>query len=74
MSKKKTQKREAVAYRVAGPNVVLDHEPGETFEASLDPIVEERLLASGNLARAEEASASTSEPTDGADNAAAAKE
>jgi hypothetical protein len=62
MPKKKPQP--AKTYHVAGPNKVLDHEPGETFEAVLDPLVEERLLASSNLA---EGAASANDKTTGAD-------
>jgi hypothetical protein len=36
-------------YRVNAPTPVLDHEPGETFEADLDPTLEARLLAGGAL-------------------------
>lgn len=71
MSKKTNPTREAAAYRVSGPNVVLGHEPGEKFEAILEPVVEERLLASGNLERADAPSASTTQTTDGAKTAAA---
>ena len=36
-------------YQVTGTQPVLDHEPGEVFEDDLDPVQEERLLASGAL-------------------------
>jgi hypothetical protein len=49
MAKPKNPKPET--YHVAGENIVLDHAPGETFDAVLEPILEERLIESGNLAR-----------------------
>lgn len=70
MPKKKPQ---PATYRVAGPNVVLGHEPGDTFEDVLDPILEERLVASRNLERVAASSESTTKHTDGA-KAAAEKE
>lgn len=38
-------------YRVVGNNEVLDHEPGESFEAVLDAVQERRLIAGGHIAR-----------------------
>jgi hypothetical protein len=36
-------------YQVTGPRVVLDHQPGEVFEADLDPVQAQRLIAAGHL-------------------------
>jgi len=38
-----------VKYRVNASTAVLGHEPGETFEADLDPVLEQRLLDGGAL-------------------------
>jgi hypothetical protein len=48
-------------YRVNAPTAVLDHEPGDTFEADLDPVQEGRLLAGGHLV-VDEASAPAFKP------------
>lgn len=43
--------RQAVSiYRVEGRRRYRDHEPGQTFEAELDPAAEERALARGDIA------------------------
>lgn len=36
-------------YRVNGPLAYREHQPGETFEAVLDPDVEERAIGRGNI-------------------------
>jgi len=36
-------------YRVGGAQPVLDHAPGSTFQAELDPVFEARLLERGSL-------------------------
>jgi DNA-binding IclR family transcriptional regulator len=38
-------------YRVGGEFPVLDHAPGSTFQAELDPEHESRLLERGSLTR-----------------------
>lgn len=40
-------------YQVTGIQPVLDHQPGEVFEADIDPVQEQRLVASGALRRIE---------------------
>jgi hypothetical protein len=61
------RKPEPKTYHVSGPNSVLEHEPGETFEAILEPIVEERLIQSGNLAAGP--AVATTDKTDADDGA-----
>src|SRR4029077_11166479 len=36
-------------YKVTGPTAFMDHQPGETFEADLDPDLEERALERGSI-------------------------
>ena len=36
-------------YKVTGPAAFMDHQPGETFEADLDPELEERALERGSI-------------------------
>lgn len=36
-------------YEVTAPVAVLEHEPGDKFEADLDPVQRERLLDGGHL-------------------------
>lgn len=38
------------SYRVTGPTAVLGHQPGDVFEADLDPAREARHLERGSLA------------------------
>lgn len=40
-------------YQVTGIQPVLDHEPGEVFEADIPPVQEARLIASNALRRIE---------------------
>lgn len=36
-------------YQVAGRRAYRGHQPGETFQATLDPAAEERALARGDI-------------------------
>lgn len=57
-------KKQPATYLVAGPHNTLSHKPGETFEALLEPILEERLLAAGALARVNPTAAGDSSDPD----------
>jgi hypothetical protein len=46
---------ETPRYRVTGSQPVFDHQPGDEFEADLDPAQEQLLLAGGHLTRVGEA-------------------
>lgn len=50
------------SYRVSGPHRVLGHEPGAVFEGVLDPDMEERLLAGGQLKVEKPAAKKTPDP------------
>lgn len=50
------------SYRVSGPHRVLGYEPGAVFEGVLDPDMEERLLAGGQLAIHKPAKEKTPDP------------
>jgi hypothetical protein len=43
-----------VRYRVSGSHEVLEHKPGEEFEADLDPVTEARLYVGGHIERLDE--------------------
>ena len=38
-------------YKVTGPVAFMDYQPGEEFEAELDPDLEERALERGSISK-----------------------
>lgn len=50
-------------YRVSGPNAVLEHAPGQTFQADLDEVQERRLIESGSLEETSPTTTKEDKPT-----------